>query len=198
VQASPGCGIGTLTFFAFSAANWDRPSAEVRGILHALEDYLRKDAPVWVESGVRLRILGRRDRLSAGLRAAAEVAERATSRCGGIELRLALDYSAREAILRSACRLYTALEISPDAFARLLDGRDAGPEARPAPDVDLLIRSGGEQRLSDFLLWESAYAELVFTERMWPDFGAADLQAAVAEYHRRERRFGRVPDAATG
>jgi undecaprenyl diphosphate synthase len=198
VQASPECGIGTLTFFAFSAANWERPSAEVRGILHALEDYLRKDAPGWVESGVRVRILGRRDRLSAGLRAAAELAERVTSRCGGIELRLALDYSAREAILRSACRLYTALEISPDAFARLLDGRDAGPEARPAPDVDLLIRSGGEQRLSDFLLWESAYAELVFTERMWPDFGAADLQAAVAEYHRRERRFGRVPDAATG
>src|SRR5713101_8215804 len=153
VRAAPGLDIGTLTFFAFSSANWERPQGEVRGILHLLEEYLRGDAGDWAETGVRVRILGRRDRLPAGLRAAAETAERATAGGAELELRLALDYSAREAILRSACRLYTALEISPDAFARLLEGRDAGPEARPAPNVDLLIRTGGEQRLSDFLLW---------------------------------------------
>lgn len=198
VRAAPGLGIGTLTFFAFSSANWERPQGEVRGILHVLENYLLVEKPSWAETGVRVRILGRRDRLPGGLRAAAETAERATAGGAEIELRLALDYSAREAILRSACRLYTALEISPDAFARLLDGPDAGPEARPAPNVDLLIRTGGEYRLSDFMLWESAYAELIFTERMWPDFGATDLEAAVAEFHRRERRFGRVPDAAAG
>ena len=198
VRAAPGLGIGTLTFFAFSSANWERPHAEVNGILRVLEEYFAAEKQAWAETEVRVRLLGRRDRLPVGLRAAAEAAERATSRCGGMELRLALDYSAREAILRSACRLYTALEISPDAFARLLDGRDAGPEARPAPNVDLLIRTGGEQRLSDFLLWECAYAELFFTERMWPEFSAADLAAAVTEFHRRERRFGRLPDAATG
>jgi undecaprenyl diphosphate synthase len=198
VRAAPGLGTGTLTFFAFSSANWERPQGEVRGILHVLEEYLRGDAGYWEETGVRVRILGRRDRLPAGLRAAAAAAERATAGGTELELRLALDYSAREAILRSACRLYTALEISPDAFARLLDGREAGPQARPAPNVDLLIRTGGEQRLSDFLLWECAYAELYFTERAWPDFSAADLEAAVAEFQRRERRFGRVPDAAVG
>jgi undecaprenyl diphosphate synthase len=214
VGAAPDLGIDTLTFFAFSSANWERPQGEVLGILHALEQYLRADAPQWVETGVRVRILGRRDRLPRSLRAAAEAAERATARGAALEVRLALDYSAREAILRSACRLYTALEISPDAFARLLNGwgggfgsgcgggPEASADARLAPgptrDVDLLIRTGGEQRLSDFLLWESAYAELVFTERMWPDFDAADLEAAVAEFHRRERRFGRVPDAAAG
>jgi undecaprenyl diphosphate synthase len=206
VSAAPGLGIGTLTFFAFSAANWNRPQAEVRGILQVLENYLRSDLPAWVETGARVRILGRRDRLPAGLRAAAEAAERATSRGDAFDLRLALDYSAREAILRSACRLYTALEISPDAFARLLDGPAPGINAgalahampEPAQNVDLLIRTGGEQRLSDFLLWESAYAELIFTERMWPDFSAADLEAAVMEFHRRERRFGRVPSEAVG
>ena len=194
VARAPALGIDMLTFFAFSSANWERPQAEVRGILRVLEQYLQQDVRGWTESGVRLRVLGRRDRLPGDLRAAVEAAEQATSHCDRLELRLALDYSAREAILRSACRLYTALEISPDAFARLLDGTDT----LPAPNVDLLIRTGGEQRLSDFLLWESAYAELFFTERAWPDFTAADLDAAVAEFHRRERRFGRVPDAAAG
>lgn len=191
VQAAPGLGIGTLTFFAFSSANWERPHAEVNGILRALEEYFGAEKQSWTEMDVRVRLLGRRDRLPGSLRVAAEAAERATSRCGGMELRLALDYSSREAILRSACRLYTALEISPDAFARLLDGTDTPP----APDVDLLIRSGGEQRLSDFLLWECAYAELFFTERAWPDFSAMDLEEVVAEFHRRERRFGRLPEA---
>ena len=194
VAHAPGVGVDRLTFFAFSSANWERPNNEVHGILRVLEQYLRQDLREWTQTGVRLRVLGRRDRLPGELRTAVEAAELATSRCAGLELRLALDYSAREAILRSACRLYTALEISPDAFARLLDGTDTPP----APNVDLLIRTGGEQRLSDFLLWECAYAELFFTERAWPDFSADDLDAAVAEFHRRERRFGRVPDAATG
>jgi undecaprenyl diphosphate synthase len=194
VERAPALGIDMLTFFAFSSANWERPHGEVRGILRVLEQYLRQDFRGWAESGVRLRVVGRRDRLPSDLRAAVDAAEHSTARGEILELRLAVDYSAREAILRSACRLYTALEISPDAFARLLDGTDTPP----APNVDLLIRTGGEQRLSDFLLWECAYAELYFTERAWPDFGATDLETAVAEFHRRERRFGRVPDAASG
>ncbi len=194
VRGAPVLGIGTLTFFAFSSANWGRPAAEVREILGILEDYFRDEIVGWRARGVRVRVFGRRDRLPAGLRAAVETAERSTA-CGAeFTLRLALDYSAREALLRSACRLYTALEISPEAFARLLDAADG----RPVPDVDLLIRAGGEQRLSDFLLWEIANAELIFTERMWPDFSEADLREAVREFHRRERRFGRLPEAAAG
>lgn len=195
IAAAPGIGISTLTLFAFSSNNWERPSRETAALMELLERFLRSDAAELARAGVRVNIIGRRDRLPISLRAAIEAAERVSA--GGIRLhlRLALDYSAREAILRAACRMYAATEISQESFAKLLGGavHDA-----PSPDVDLLIRTGGEQRLSDFLLWECAYAELIFLPKLWPEFSAADLADAVREYHRRERRFGRLPEAAAG
>src|SRR5262249_19813237 len=142
------------------------------------------------DNGVRLSVIGRRDRLSRRLVAAIEACERATSRASRLHLRLAIDYSPRDAIARAARR--SALDSAPgmEAFREELGaacGSDSGP------DVDLLIRTGGEHRLSDFLLWESAYAELLFLSRMWPDFRGSDLAAAVAEFRTRQRRFGALP-----
>jgi undecaprenyl diphosphate synthase len=170
VEAAPGLGVGALTLFAFSADNWKRPANEVAALMRLFARHLRRETPRLIRNGVRLQIVGRRDRLPALLVAAMEAAEVATAAGTTLQLRLAVDYSAREAI----------------AAGRLL------------PDVDLLIRTGGEQRLSDFLLWECAYAELHFTERMWPEFGAAELAGALEEFRARERRFGTVPKAAAG
>jgi len=194
VAAAPRLGVGTLTIFAFSSDNWRRSPGEVRPLLHLIENYLREEIPNWVAHGVRLSVIGRRDRLPVALRATIQIAEDATAAGTKLHLRLAVDYSGRDAILRAACRMYTATEINRDAFARLLLG--VNPDGRAAPDVDLVIRAGGEQRLSDFLLWECAYAELHFTPKLWPDFAAADLEAAMEDFHSRERTFGRLPEAA--
>jgi len=194
VRAAPSLGIGTLTLYAFSANNWERPTEEVASLLSLLENYLRGDADDFAGKGVRLRVIGRRDRIPASLVDAIESAERITAAGRALELRIALDYSSREAILRASCWMVSSLEVSDKEFARRL-GRvtHAGGQAS---DVDLLIRTGGERRLSDFMLWECAYAELFFTPRMWPEFEAADLQAAVEDYLGRERRFGRLPETA--
>ncbi len=192
VQAAPELGIGTLTLYAFSSDNWQRPQAEVAALLRLLHEYLLAETGSCAANSVRVSAIGRRERLSRGLREAMEAAESATAAGNALHLRLAVDYSAREAIFRAACRFYKVTEVSRASFAQVL----AEVNRDGAPDVDLLIRTGGEQRLSDFLLWESAYAELLFTPRMWPEFSAEDLAAAVAEFHARERRFGRVPDAA--
>ncbi|HXQ29846.1 MAG TPA: polyprenyl diphosphate synthase [Gemmatimonadales bacterium] len=170
VEAAAGLGVRSLTLFAFSADNWRRPPAEVSALMRLLARHLRMETPRLVAQGIRLRVVGRRDRLPAPLVAAIAAAERATQAGTTLTFHLAVDYSSRDAI----------------ASGDLL------------PDVDLFVRTGGEQRLSDFLLWESAYAELHFTDRMWPDFGPADLAAALEEFHRRERRFGGVPRAAAG
>jgi undecaprenyl diphosphate synthase len=190
VEAARGLGIGTLTLFAFSSDNWQRPPEEVGALMRLFRRYLIKEAARCARDGVRIRVIGRRDRLSPLLVRVIEQAEAVTA--GGREalLRIAIDYSARDAILRAAGRL-NGTEISREAFSRLLAGED------PVPDVDLLIRTGGEKRLSDFLLWECAYAELVFTERMWPDFGADDLGEAVREFRRRDRRFGLITARAS-
>jgi undecaprenyl diphosphate synthase len=190
VEAAKDFGIGTLTLFAFSSDNWKRPDMEVRALMRLFRSYLTAEAGKCAENGVRIAVIGRRDRLSPGLVRVIEEAEAKTADADRFLLRIAVDYSARDAILRAAGRLQGRDEPSRESFARLL----ADPhEGRPAPDVDLLIRTGGEKRLSDFLLWECAYAELVFTDRMWPDFGATDLEEAVREFRRRERRFGTVP-----
>jgi undecaprenyl diphosphate synthase len=193
VEAAPGLGIGTLTLYAFSAANWSRPAGEVRGLLGLLRDYLRSQTEGCVERGVRVAVIGRRDRLPTSLEAAIATAESATAGGNTLLLRLALDYSARDSILRAARKAPRRGTLTQAAFERLLAGVDGGT---PVPPVDLLIRSGGEQRLSDFLLWESAYAELVFTPTMWPDFTATDLEAAVREFRGRDRRFGGLPRRA--
>ena len=194
VEASPGLGIGTLTLYAFSSDNWARPPREVGALMRLFRGYLASETDRLVENGVRLSVIGRRDRLADPLARAIAGAEAATAGGTRLLLRLAIDYSARDVLLRAAAR--AGAEPDRDTFARLLG--EAMGEKAPAPDVDLLIRTGGEQRLSDFLLWECAYAELVFTPRMWPDFDAAALAEAVAEFRRRDRRFGRVPQAAAG
>jgi undecaprenyl diphosphate synthase len=185
VEAAPGLGVGTLTVFAFSSDNWRRPEVEVRALMSLLRHYLRADVRELIDNGVRLTVIGRRDRLAEGLAQEIAEVERASAHGRRLHLRVAIDYSSRDAILDAAARWRAERLPSRAAFGALL----AEPEA---PDVDLLIRSGGEKRLSDFLLWESAYAELCFVDTLWPDFGADDLAAALADFHRRERRFGGV------
>jgi|SRR4051794_13823368 len=194
VEAAPGLGVGTLTLYAFSSDNWQRPPREVGALMRLFRSYLASETERLLENGVRLTVIGRRDRLPEVLARAIAGAEAATAGGTRLHLRLAIDYSAREAILRAAA-LAAGREVERGEFQALL-GAAVGA-AEPAPDVDLLVRSGGEQRLSDFLLWECAYAELWFTPRMWPDFDASTLAEAVAEFQRRERRFGRVQEKAT-
>ena len=165
VKIAPDCGITALTLYAFSSDNWTRPALEVSTLMRLFARHLRSETADLVANGVKLMIVGRRDRLPYSLVKAIEAAEAATAAATRLELRIAVDYSGRAAI-RAGMLL---------------------------PDVDLLIRTGGEQRLSDFLLWECAYAELWFTDRMWPDFGAAHLAAALHEFHSRDRRFGGLP-----
>src|SRR5262245_41956853 len=192
VEAAADLGIGTLTLFAFSSDNWRRPDVEVRALMRLFRSYLIAEADKCAENGIRISVIGRRDRLAPVLVRVIEQAEAATAGADRFLLRIAVDYSARDAILRAAGRLRHQGELSREAFARLL--ADPPHDGRPVPDVDVLIRTGGEKRLSDFLLWECAYAELVFTDRMWPDFTGADLADAAREFYRRERRFGMVPE----
>jgi len=194
VRAAPALGIGTLTLYAFSSDNWGRPANEVVALLDLLEEFLRSDASTCAKEGVRLRVIGRRDRIPPTLAEAIESAERTTASGRALELRIALDYSARDAILRAACWMLSSTEVNQREFARKLG--QVTHAGGPAQDVDLLIRTGGERRLSDFMLWECAYAELHFTPRMWPEFETADLKAALDDFLGRERRFGRLPEAA--
>jgi len=195
VEAAPDAGVGTLTLYAFSSDNWARPPREVGALMRLFRGYMASETARLIDNGVRLSVVGRRDRLGDPLVGAIAGAEDATSGGTRLHLRLAIDYSARDAIARAAA-LAGGVEPSRDEFARLLARAIGDPF--PTPEVDLLVRTGGEQRLSDFLLWECAYAELHFTPRMWPDFDGAALTEAVAEFRRRERRFGRVPVAAAG
>jgi undecaprenyl diphosphate synthase len=189
VEAAPPLGVRMLTLFAFSADNWRRPVDEVRTLMDLFLHYLRAEVRALAASGVRFRAIGRRDRLSLTLRETIDRAEAATAAGRGLTLRVAIDYSAREAIAGAARSAAGDREGFPARLGRAYGEREA------APDVDLLVRTGGERRLSDFLLWESAYAELYFTDRMWPDFDAGDLAAAVRDYRGRERRFGGLPVA---
>jgi len=194
IEAAPGLGIHTLTLFALSSANWKRPAAEVSGILRLLHEYLLTETTHCVEEGVRLTVIGRRDRVPATLRQAIADSEAATARGTRLHLRLAIDYSAREAIFHAACRFYKVTELSPESFSRVLAEVHRGGST----EVDLLIRTGGEQRLSDFLLWECAFAEFVFVRKAWPDFTVADLEATLEEFAHRERTRGALPDALAG
>jgi undecaprenyl diphosphate synthase len=186
VEAAPGLGITALTLFAFSSDNWRRPKEEIDGLMLLLGRYVRGELPELVERGIRLTVIGRRDRLPDGLGEAINRAETATAGGTRFDLRIAIDYSSRAAIADAVARWPFHRAPSGAAFGRLL----APPRLGGQTDVDLLIRSGGEKRLSDFLLWELAYAELCFVNTLWPDFGIEDLRAAIADFHRRERRFG--------
>jgi undecaprenyl diphosphate synthase len=184
VEAAPDQGIGTLTLYAFSTDNWRRPRAEVAALMALLRFYLASEVESLVKNGVRLTVIGRRDRLPDGIATAIARAEAATAGGEVLHLRIAVDYSSRDAILNAAAKLAGITEPSRELFSQLVTG-EAGLR-----DVDLIIRTSGEKRLSDFLLWEGAYAELHFTERMWPEFDTQDLEEALASFHRRERRFG--------
>lgn len=187
IEAAPRLGVGTLTLYAFSSDNWRRPEAEVEALMGLLRRYLSRETARLARGGVRLTVIGRRDRLPDGLGSAIARAEAATAASEELHLRIAVDYSARDAILSAAARIAGPADLTCEGFSRLVTG-EADLRA-----VDLLIRTSGEQRLSDFLLWESAYAELYFTERLWPDFAKADLAAAPDNFRRRERRFGGLP-----
>jgi undecaprenyl diphosphate synthase len=193
VEAAPELGIGVLTLYAFSADNWRRPPAEVAVLMRLFREYLRAETGRCIEDGVRLEVIGRRDRIDHRLRRRIEASERATVEGRRLHLRIALDYSSRDAILRAAQCLRPDTVPTRDSFTRLLAIVDHGT---PVRELDLLIRTGGERRLSDFLLWEAAYAELLFVERMWPDFSAEDLAAAVREFETRERRYGGLEQVA--
>jgi undecaprenyl diphosphate synthase len=194
IEGAPAAGIGTLTLYAFSSDNWKRPMPEVNGLMELFATHLRRERPRAVADGVAVEVIGRRDRLPvAVLREIAET-EAATAAGTTLRVRLAVDYSARDAILRAAARLADEPgPVGPDRFTELLALVDHG---RPlVPPVDLLIRTGAEQRLSDFLLWECAYAELFFLDTLWPEFGPAELARVVREFTGRERRFGGLPAA---
>ena len=208
VRAAPDLGIRTLTLYAFSADNWRRPEREVQLMFRLFERYLRREKTECIDNGVRLEVIGRRDRLSTPLLQAIDDTETATRAGAKLLLRLAVDYSARQAILDAARRYVAATTLGnsvPNAstieslwlsderieeFGRVVGDQRA--RAAGVGEVDLVIRTGGEQRLSDFLLWEAAYAELYFTEVMWPDFDRAVLAEALAAFAARDRRFGRV------
>ena len=190
VEAAARAGIRTLTLYAFSSDNWGRPSLEVDALMRLLQRYLTTETRQCIEQSIRINVIGRRDRLRQSLVRAIEQSEALTAGCSHMRLRIAIDYSSQHSILEAARRTTSNGSTRVEEFESLLAQVD-----HSVPDtgaVDLLIRTGGEQRLSDFLLWDCAYAELYFTDRLWPDFGEAELRAALADYARRQRRFGKV------
>jgi undecaprenyl diphosphate synthase len=196
VEHAPALGIRWLTLYAFSSDNWRRPADEVESIFWLMRAYLRLETERLRQRGARLEIIGRRDRLPILLLREIGQAENATAEGSRLHLRIAIDYSSRDTITRAFTRATNALPPDQPPSADVLGCMLTQALTAESGEVDLLIRTGGEKRLSDFLLWESAYAELLFTDRMWPDFDAVDLDAALAEFHRRERRFGGVPATA--
>lgn len=198
VEAACRLEIPVLTLFAFSSENWKRPQQEVDTLFRLFLRYVNEETKELVKNEVRLSAFGRRDRFSPAVADALARVERATCNCRRLHLRLALDYGSRyeivataRALARQAARGELAPEeIDEDLFAESLSSREV-------PDPDLVIRTAGEQRLSNFLLWQTAYAELHFCPRLWPDFEESDLQEALADYHTRTRKFGALA-CATG
>jgi len=181
-------GVRTLTLYAFSADNWRRPKEEVRGLLELLRRYLLSQTRRCLEHSIRLNVIGRRDRLEPSLCRAIEWSEEVTAECSGMHLRIAVDYSSQDSLMRVGKYLSPTEAFDREGFLKALS--QATHSVPSAPEVDLLIRTGGERRLSDFLLWESAYAELYFTDCLWPDFDEQELQRALSDFTRRQRRFG--------
>jgi undecaprenyl diphosphate synthase len=190
VEAAARAGIETLTLYAFSAANWARPRGEVEGLMFLLRRYLFTETRRCIDESIRISVIGRRDRLDESLLRAIEQSERLSADGKRMHLRIAVDYSAQNSILQAARRARRSHSLTAQEFHRLLN--EVNHSASPAGEVDLLIRTGGEKRLSDFLLWECAYAELHFTDCLWPDFDEQQFQAALQEYAGRARRFGKV------
>ncbi len=194
VEAAARAGIATLTLYAFSCDNWGRPPGEVAALLRLLRRYLLGETRYCAENRVRVNVIGRRDRLSPDLLRAIEFSERTTAKGSRLHLRIAVDYSARHSIVQTAQRARSSEASGAELeFLRLMN--EVNHSALATEGVDLLIRTGGEKRLSDFLLWECAYAELYFTDCLWPDFDESGLDQALRDYAGRQRRFGRLPEA---
>ena len=198
VRAAGEIGIGTLTIFAFSSENWARPKSEIRDLLGLLRLFIRNDLADLKRNNVRVRVIGERDTLAPDVRRLLEEAEDITQGNDGMTLVVAFNYGARQEIARAAQRLadevaagrLASSEITAERLSRFMDMPDL-------PDPDLIIRTSGEQRLSNFLLWQSAYSELVFVPTFWPDFDRAALEQAISEFARRERRFGGLAAAGS-
>jgi undecaprenyl diphosphate synthase len=198
VRAAGDLGIGILTIFSFSAENWARPAAEVRELMGLLRLFIRNDLAELNRNGVHVRVIGERDDLSPDIRSLLEEAEELTLNNTKLTLVVAFNYGARQEIARAAQRLAAEVvagrlqptDITAERISQQLDAPDL-------PDPDLIIRTSGEQRLSNFLLWQSAYSELVFLPTFWPDFDRATLEQAISEYARRERRFGGLAAAGS-
>ena len=193
VESAPSFGITTLTLYAFSCDNWRRPQGEVDNLMFLFQKYLDSECARLKDSGVRFSVIGRRDRIADSLRRSIMRVEERTSEGTLLHVRVAIDYSARDALLTAAGFVAKGIRPTREAFEQSLHEAIHAPSG--TRDVDLLIRTGGEQRLSDFLLWESAYAELYFTDVMWPDFSEADLAVAVQAFAARDRRYGGVQTA---
>jgi undecaprenyl diphosphate synthase len=187
VEAAIDLNIRSLTVYAFSTENWLRPPDEVDSLMEIFGETIRRELPDLAEQGVRTRFIGRRDRVSGELLAQMEELEAETASRDRLGLWIAFDYGGRAELAEAAKRVVQA-GLGPDEIDEEVLG--AHLYAPDMPEPDLLIRTSGEQRISNFLLWQLAYAELVFTERLWPDFGEDDLRDAVREYAGRKRRFG--------
>jgi undecaprenyl diphosphate synthase len=192
VEAAARAGVDTLTLYAFSAANWTRPQVEIAALMKLFGQYLFSETRRCVEQSIRVNVIGRRDRLSENLLRSIEQSERLSASCTGMHLRVAVDYSSQYSILKAAQRAAGLasddVDVASREFERLLHEVDHSSQV--AGPVDLLIRTGNEQRLSDFLLWECAYAELYFSDCLWPEFNEAQFHSALEDYARRQRRFG--------
>ena len=199
IRASRDFGLGYLTLYAFSIENWNRPRSEVSELMRMLEEYLETELDEVMEQGARVRSIGRLDRLPPSTRRAVEYAVEKTAKNEGMQLVFALSYGGRAELVDAARRMMR------DAEAGKVDPEDLDETlfsqylyAPDVPDPDLLIRTGAEQRVSNFLLWQIAYAELHLSEKMWPEFRRADFEAALADYRQRERRFGKTGDQVKG
>lgn len=190
VKAAPKMGIGTLTVYAFSADNWKRPTAEIEKLMGLLKHYLTYEVTQLIKNDICLQVIGRRDRLPGDIKTMIAQAEHKTRNGCTLTFRIALDYSARDAILTAVKTIGNIQNMTSEVFSKYLTG------ATDQQDVDLIIRTSGEQRLSDFLLWESAYAELYFTPCLWPDFNENELSKALYNFRNRNRRFGGLEETA--
>jgi undecaprenyl diphosphate synthase len=188
VEVAARAGIDTVTLYAFSAANWARPAAEIQALMRLFGQYLFTETRRCVEQSIRINVIGRRDRLSESLLRSIEQSERLSAGGTGMHLRIAVDYSSQHSIVAAARRAKDLTDLDQEAFRRLL--LEVDHSLYPASEVDLLIRTGSERRLSDFLLWECAYAELHFADCLWPDFDEERFRGALDDYAGRQRRFG--------
>ncbi len=191
-------GIPILTLFAFSSENWKRPASEIRALFNLFRDYLLSERENLIRNGIRISAFGRRDRLPFGINEALSATENATRNGSRLHVRIAVDYGARFEIveaLRSLAKEFKTQDIKPDQITE--DWLSKKLSAEAIPDPDLIIRTAGEQRLSNFLLWQAAYSELYFCSKLWPDFEESDLEEALTDFQRRTRKFGALA-CATG